>query len=103
MPSILEQLSVETLDKIANLNFQRFAKMSKLAGEGANGYRLDECEHYYFIWKEEVERLSTLGGRQSQMSDTVKLEYCDALSCGDYDSVLKTDELVAVERWREAP
>jgi hypothetical protein len=90
-------LSRGTLANLAQLHFVDFTAKLANARTGAPGYRLDECESYQILWKNEVSRL---GYREPPpMPSYTYNEYCDALFCGDYDQYLSTGELDALQRY----
>lgn len=96
MKTIINDLSKETIAKIAESHKRRFENL--LASESRN-VRRGECEHYLAVWS----LVAAHNGDGVPLEPEGRNELCEALFCGDYDPMLTPEELDKVEAWRDPP
>lgn len=83
---------------LANAHVKRFGIMVHNAREGARGIRLDECEHYLYIWSDLQQKVNNaiVSREEGVLIESVRVdldeeeenEVQDAIDCGDYDQLL---------------
>lgn len=82
-------LSAKTALSLAAAHIGHFAEQIELCGRGVN---VPECRYYLTLWTEV--RTAVLRGRELGSEQLGELH--DAVTSGDFESYLESDELLAV-------
>lgn len=90
-------LSVETQKELATIHVRHYQRMLDLHAAGSRAIRKDETQKYLQIWLEGFEALD----KGEELSPACISEMEDAVDCGDYDMVLKPEELEKIRSGEE--
>jgi hypothetical protein len=73
-------LTVEQVQKLADIHINRYSSMIRASDNGRRGIRVSECEELRMIWKDILESLKC----QKEIDKHGKQEISDALFSGDH-------------------